>query len=159
MSGVYEGGCLCGQVRWRVVRTPSNPWWRRETPHDERTVAVGTASPGADGEFEIDFLPQPPRAGGDGQSEATYEYRVSAEVTDDGGETREAARSFRLGRAALEGEIANEGGFLPAGRQAFLTVIRRDLNGVPRPGAASWSLSAPPIGPAWSTAPSCLSTC
>jgi uncharacterized protein YfaS (alpha-2-macroglobulin family) len=126
-----------GQVRWRVVRTPLDPLWRRETPHDERTVAVGTASLGADGKLEIAFSPRP---GSGGQSEATYEYRVSAEVTDDGGETREAARSFRLGRAALEGEIASEVGFLPAGRPAFLTVTRRDLDGVPRPGAASWSL-------------------
>jgi uncharacterized protein YfaS (alpha-2-macroglobulin family) len=132
-----------GQVRWRVVRTPSDPGWRRgKRPETARTVAAGTASPGADGRFEIVFLPQPPRPPKDshGQGEATYEYRVSAEVTDDGGETREAARSFRLGHAAVEGKIVSEGGFLPAGRPASFTVTRRDLDGVPRPGIASWSL-------------------
>ncbi len=129
-----------GQVRWRVVRTPSDPGWRRrEGPETARTVAAGTASPGADGRFEIAFSPRPPKDS-HGQGEATYEYRVSAEVTDDGGETREAARSFRLGHAAVEGKIVSEGGFLPAGRPASLTVTRRDLDGVPRPGTASWSL-------------------
>ena len=73
--------------------------------------------------------------------ELTYRYGVSIELTDEGGETRETGRSFRVGRAAVEGEIASGHGFLRAGRPASLTVTRRDLNGVPRPGAGSWSLS------------------
>jgi alpha-2-macroglobulin len=127
-----------GQVRWQVVRTPTLPWWWRwGTPYAPRTVAMGTSAPGANGRFEIAFTPQPEARD---QGELTYEYKLSAEITDDGGETRDAERSLRIGRASVEGSIASDRGFLRAGRPAFLTVTRRDLNGVPRPGAASWSL-------------------
>jgi uncharacterized protein YfaS (alpha-2-macroglobulin family) len=127
-----------GQARWRIVRTPVYPWWLWDRGYSgERTVAAGTAAPDADGRIEIAFTPRPePRDRG----ELSYEYRVSLEVTDEGGETRDADRSFRAGHAAVEGWIASDRGFLLAGRPASLTVTRRDLNGVPRPGAASWAL-------------------
>ncbi|MFL6234067.1 MAG: alpha-2-macroglobulin family protein, partial [Thermoanaerobaculia bacterium] len=127
-----------GQARWRVTRTPVYPWWQREHGYSGgRTVAAGTSAPDADGEIEIAFTPQPE---GQDRGELTYEYSVSLEVTDEGGETRDADRSFRAGRAAVEGWIAGDRGFLLAGRPSGLTILRRDLNGVPRPGAASWAL-------------------
>ncbi len=127
-----------GLVHWQIVRTTSFPWWQLWTRGNASgTVARGTSAPGADGKFEIGFTPQP---GAWDRGELTYEFRLSAEVTDEGGETREAGRSFRIGHTSVEGSIASGRGFLLAGRPAFLTVTRRDLNGVPQPGAGSWSL-------------------
>ena len=127
-----------GMVRWQIARTASLPWWRLWTDgYSSRTVAVGTTAPGVDGKFEIAFTPQPQARD---RGELTYEYGLSVVVTDEGGETRDTNGSFRIGHASVEGSIANDRGFLLAGRPVFLTVIRRDLNGVPRPGAGSWSL-------------------
>ncbi|PYQ64936.1 MAG: hypothetical protein DMF53_06495 [Acidobacteria bacterium] len=58
------------------------------------------------------------------------------------GRSRSPSRRGRRrgGHAAVEGWIASDRGFLLAGRPASLTVTRRDLNGVPRPGASSWAL-------------------
>lgn len=138
-AGYYFGLPVTrGQVRWRVVRTPSYPWrWRGSFQPSDRTVATGTSPLGAGGTFEIDFMPRAERREHD---ELTYQYRISATVTDGGGETRETERSFRIGRTSVEGWIASDRGFLLAGQPAFLTVTRRDLNGAPRPGAGSWSL-------------------
>ncbi len=127
-----------GQVRWQVTREPICPWWQWDRRYGSGTVGKGTSAPGTDGSFEIAFTP---RMDARDPGELTYRYDVSIELTDDGGETREAERSFRVGRAAIEGEIASGHGFLRAGRAAGLTITRRDLNGVPRPGAGSWSLS------------------
>ncbi|HSS78555.1 MAG TPA: alpha-2-macroglobulin family protein, partial [Thermoanaerobaculia bacterium] len=127
-----------GVVHWQIVRTPSLPWWRLWTgSYSSRTVTAGTSVLGADGKFGIAFTPQPQARD---RGEMRYEYSLSAEVTDDGGETREARRSFRIGHTSVEGSIASDRGFLLAGRSAVLTVTRRDLNGVPQPGAGSWSL-------------------
>ncbi|MBW8876364.1 MAG: hypothetical protein JF614_15460 [Acidobacteria bacterium] len=127
-----------GQVRWRIVRAPSYPWWWRwDARSAARTVAVGTSTPSGDGTFELAFTPQSEVRS---RGELTYDYQVFAEVTDDGGETRGTDRTFRIGRTSVEGSIASDRGFLLAGRPAFLTVTRRDLNGVPHPGAGSWSL-------------------
>ncbi|HEV7508440.1 MAG TPA: alpha-2-macroglobulin family protein [Thermoanaerobaculia bacterium] len=126
-----------GVVRWQIRRVPCLPSEIWVIRYSNRTVAIGTSAPGADGKFEIDFTPQPEARD---REELTYEYYLSAEMTDDGGETHQAERPFRIGRATVEGRIASDRGFLLAGRPAFLTVTRRDLNGVPRPGAGSWSL-------------------
>jgi alpha-2-macroglobulin len=127
-----------GKARWRITRAPVYPWWQWERGYSgERTVAVGTSAPDADGKIEIAFTPRPEARD---RGELACEYRVSLEVTGEGGETRDADRSFRVGSAAIEGEIASAPGFLLAGRPSGLTVTRRDLNGVPRPGDASWTL-------------------
>jgi uncharacterized protein YfaS (alpha-2-macroglobulin family) len=127
-----------GQARWRVTRAPVYSWWQGERGYSGgRTVAAGISAPDADGKIEIAFTPQ---AEARDHGELAYEYDVSLEVTDEGGETRDTERSFRAGRAAVEGWIASDRGFLLAGRPSGLTVTRRDLTGVPRPGAASWSL-------------------
>src|SRR6185312_11458442 len=92
------------------------------------------------------------------RGELTYEYGLSVVVTDEGGETRDTNGSFRIGHASVEGSIANDRGFLLAGRPVFLTVIRRDLNGVPRrepaPGRST-SCASPrrPSSPATSRRP------
>ncbi len=127
-----------GKVRWQVFRSTLNPWWWRGD-FDPRggTVATGTSDLGADGTFAIAFTPT---LSGKGREELIDLYNVSVSVTDDGGETRDTYRFFLIGRTSIEGWIASDRGFLTAGRPAFLTITRRDLNGTPRPGGGSWSL-------------------
>jgi uncharacterized protein YfaS (alpha-2-macroglobulin family) len=132
-----------GEARWQVVREPVYPlwwgWWGWPVPEQgSETVAAGAESLGSDGRFTVAFTPAADeRLAGTGVS---YSYRLSVDVTDEGGETRSASRSFRLGFVAVEARIDLGAGFLVAGEPARATVARTDLDGTPRAGAGSWRL-------------------
>ena len=90
------------------------------------------------GHFEIAFTPEADeREAADG---VTYRYRLSVDVTDEGGETRSADRSFRLGFVAVEAAIASDLGFLSRDEPSTFRVVRTDLDGSPRAGAGAWRL-------------------
>ncbi|HEY2738591.1 MAG TPA: MG2 domain-containing protein, partial [Thermoanaerobaculia bacterium] len=129
-----------GAVRWRVTREPYFPpgWWRRggNWPRSG-VIATGTVSLSPEGTFEVAFTPQGDERLG---AEVTYGFTITAEVTDEGGETRSAETRVRLGLVSLEARIADDPAFLRAGRKASLAIVRSDLNGVPRSGAGAWSL-------------------
>ncbi len=132
-----------GEVRWRVVREPVYPWWwglwgRGVGASGTQTIAAGTASLDADGQFRFSFTPQ----AGEEDEAVTYRYAATADVTDEGGETRSASRSFRLGHVAVEAAIHPPAAFLRAGEAAEVGVVRSDLDGVGRAGKASWRLVA-----------------
>ena len=133
---------VSGEVAWRVVREPVYPrwgwyFWRPPSPGGAQTVAAGDANLDAEGRFEITFTP----AADERQSNhVTYRYRLSADVTDEGGETRSASRAFRLGFVAVEAFIDSEVGLHREGTPVSLTVRRADLDGVPRAGAGTWRL-------------------
>ena len=67
-------------------------------------------------------------------------FLVTADVTDEGGETRSAERSVRLGFVAVEGRIEPATTFFLRGEPAKVTLHRTDLDGTPRAGEASWRL-------------------
>jgi hypothetical protein len=102
-----------GAVAWRVTREPEYPrwWWWGWTggrAGGSETVATGSIPVAADGSFAITFTPKADeRAGRD----VTYRYRVSADVTDEGGETRSADRAFRLGFVSVRGRVEREENF------------------------------------------------
>jgi uncharacterized protein YfaS (alpha-2-macroglobulin family) len=134
-----------GRVAWRVLRQPVYPqWWSWSGGGQPRgegggPVAAGAATLGADGTFEIAFTPRADeRESGDHQ--LSYRYQVVAEVTDEGGETREAERAFRLGWVAVEASVLADEGFFVAGRPARVRIGRHDLDGAPRTGEGSWRL-------------------
>ncbi len=136
-----------GSVKWRATREPVFPWWWYwyewgggwgTGSQGSQTVAAGSASLGEDGTFKIEFTPEADERTAAASREVTYRYRISADVTDEGGETRSASRSFRLGFVSVEAQIAGESSFCREGTPAAFTITRTDLNGVPRPGAGSW---------------------
>jgi len=136
---------VSAEVRWKVVRSPVYPrWWgyygmAAAAGQRSQTVAYGTAALDEQGEFTFTFTPEADESLGE---QVSYRYRVSAEVTDEGGETRTAERSFRLGLVAVEARIESPVAFLRAGRPAELTVQRSDLDGTPAAGRGRWSLLA-----------------
>lgn len=150
-----------GSVRWRVTREPVYPdwwaWWGRPT-QGSRVIDSGTAELGEDGTFRVTFTPEAdereaasagagartgrgrrilPRPPGPGVS---YRYRLAVEVTDEGGETREADRTFRLGFTAVSATIEQTRGFLQAEKAQEIRIRRTDLDGSPQPGEGSWRL-------------------
>ncbi len=134
-----------GQVEWSVKREPVYPpwwfWWRPVGPTTTEIVAGGSTRLDADGRFTVSFTPAVDEREAAKQG-ISYRYRLSAEVTAEGGETRSGSRSFRLGFVAVEAAIAAERAFVTAGEAATLTVTRADLDGTPRASSGRWQLVA-----------------
>jgi alpha-2-macroglobulin len=129
-------------ARWVLTREPVYPpwgWWWSRAVAGPQIVASGTSPLDADGRFEVELTPE-----GDereaGQAGLSYRFRLSADVTDEGGETRSAERSFRLGFVSIEASLEAEERFFVTGEPAKLTLLRRDLDSIARAGSGSWKL-------------------
>ncbi|HEX5716834.1 MAG TPA: MG2 domain-containing protein, partial [Thermoanaerobaculia bacterium] len=129
-----------GEVRWRATREERSLWWWWPEPGREETVATGTAELSPDGTFEVVFTPEAGELEGRDPRSVSYFYRIDAELTDEGGETRSAKRSFRLGWVAIEAEIAPDRELYAAGQPGTVTIHRRDLAGIGRSGEGTWTL-------------------
>ena len=127
-----------GTVRWRVTRVPVYPrwwWWVRGGESQSQQIAAGSATLGADGSFAVKFTPVADEKAG---KEVSYRYQVSADLTDEGGETRSASKTVRLGFVAVDATIASDVGFLRAQEPGAVSITRTDLDGQPRAGKGSW---------------------
>ncbi|MEW5900885.1 MAG: alpha-2-macroglobulin family protein, partial [Acidobacteriota bacterium] len=129
-----------GTVVWQVKRTPIYPrwWWWESGGIRDQIVAGGKSVLKEDGSFEASFTPPADERRDRPGSGLTYNYTLLVEVTDEGGETRSAVRSFRLGFVSIEGRIEQASGFFPTDAEAEFRIIRADLNGIPKPGKGTW---------------------
>lgn len=133
-----------GSVKWRVVRQPVYPWWWGWFGWgrgNAQTVATGVASLDENGNFLVKFTPEVDERE-KANREITYNYTVTADVTDEGGETRTATRAVRMGFVSVEASVGMDAGFFLEGAKNSLTVTRSDLNGTPKAGKGTWSLAA-----------------
>jgi uncharacterized protein YfaS (alpha-2-macroglobulin family) len=132
-----------GTAVWQVKRESIYPrWWWWEIPSERaQIIAGGKTALREDGTLEITFIPKVDERKNRPGSGITFRYTLSLDVTDDGGETRSAARSFRLGFASVEATLAADSGFFRTGAPAAFTVTRTDLNGTPKPGAGTWRIT------------------
>ncbi|MBJ6764260.1 hypothetical protein JGU66_26080 [Myxococcaceae bacterium JPH2] len=135
-----------GTVRWRVSREPVLPWWwfwsgfgRVNT--QPQVVASGTSALGDDGSFKVTFTPEADERSAR-SPELSWRYRVEADATDEGGETRSASRAFRLGFVAVEGRVDTDEGFIREGSTPEVRLMRSTLDGTPLAGAGRWRLVA-----------------
>ncbi len=133
-----------GEAVWQVRREPVYPrwWWTEETGASRsQVVAGGRARVKEDGTVEVAFTP-----GADERKAAagvTYRYTLSVDVTDEGGETRSARRSFRLGFSSVEATIEPRTGYSLSSLEYHdfvFDVTRTDLDGTPRPGRGSFRM-------------------
>ncbi len=138
-----------GQVRWRVSRRQVSPWWwgywgsgrdmRRRSQAPE-IVASGQARLKEDGTFDVVFLPEADEREATNK-DATYAFIIDADVTDDGGETRSASRSVRLGFTSVEARIDWSEGFFQEGKRAGIRVTRANLDGAPKAGIGMYRIA------------------
>lgn len=132
-----------GQARWVVKREPVFPWWwsyyYSYRPFSAQTVASGTASMKEDGTFSFTFLPEADEGLGKNK-DVSYRYSVSADVTDEGGETHSAQRSFRLGFVSVEASADLGKSFFLENAQIKIAIHRTSLDGVPKPGKGTWKI-------------------
>ncbi|MBP9143102.1 MAG: hypothetical protein KBI44_01340, partial [Thermoanaerobaculia bacterium] len=132
-----------GRVAWRVTRQPELPWWWRfwgfaGGSTEAQAIASGTTVLAADGRFQIAFTPAADES--DKAKGFTYLYRLEADITDDGGETRTGERTVRLGWAAVEALAAKPADLVVENRPFEISIRRQDLDGAPRPGDGKWRL-------------------
>ncbi len=137
-----------GAVRWRAYREPVffEGVWRRglalmRTMQGRQLVATGTTPLRADGSFSVTFTPEADEREAK-SGPLSWRYRVEADVTDEGGETRSANRVFRLGFVAVEARVEADVDFFLEGAPAELRLTRSNLDGVPQPGRGIWRLVA-----------------
>ncbi|MFI5118900.1 MAG: alpha-2-macroglobulin family protein [Thermoanaerobaculia bacterium] len=130
-----------GSVAWRVTRDAEYPWWwgwwGGSRAAGAEIVATGKTSLAQDGSFAVTFTPKADERAG---KDVTYRYRLSADVTDEGGETRSAERSFRLGFVSVRARLEKEKNFFLEGKRGEAKIVRTDLDGSPRPGKGTWRL-------------------
>ena len=133
-----------GEVRWRVTREPvySPYFFYRVAPTVEsRVVAAGESRLDSKGRFEVRFTPEADERLSQEQRRAVhYRYRLEAEVTEGGGETRKADKSLKIGFVAVDARIDTEKAFFVHGEPIVLEARRSHLDGTPYPGQGSWSL-------------------
>jgi alpha-2-macroglobulin len=132
-----------GRVAWRVVREPLWLWggrgfgpiWPSPAP---RTIASGRAELDAEGRFALRFTPEADER--DTSDCGCFRYRVEAEVTDEGGETRTGTSALAIGRVAVRLVLADDLFLLATGAANELALRREDLDGAPRAGESTWRL-------------------
>ena len=136
-----------GSVRWRVTRQTMFPWWwgfgldfpRVRPP---QVIATGSTQLADDGTFRFTFTPEADERLAKTAKDLSFHYWVTADVTDEGGETRSASKSFRLGFSSIEAKIDLNAGFVREGIPFEMSVQRTNLDGVPRAGKATWRVVA-----------------
>jgi uncharacterized protein YfaS (alpha-2-macroglobulin family) len=135
-----------GSVVWSVSRRPRYPWWwgirGSQQPFEAETVARGISPLKPDGTFEIGFTAHAGELDLGGSKDVTYMFAVSADVTDEGGETRPGTRVFRMGATSVDASISSPGDFVSEGTPGAMTVTLQDLDGTPRSGRGDWKLVA-----------------
>jgi len=129
--------------QWRVTREPVYPrwwfWWRPLPQGQPQVIAAGSGRLKAEGHFECSFTPVADEREAS-QPGISYRYKLSVDVTDEGGETRSVDRVFRLGFVAVEARLDDPPGFLRAGMTSSFGIVRTDLDGNPAPGKGRWEL-------------------
>jgi hypothetical protein len=108
----YTGAAIGGaKVQWRVVREVRFPpwcWWGWYCLPPGRgasqNIAHGTALTGSDGAFTVTFTALPDLSVSE-KTEPTFNFTVTADVTDTTGETRSDSQSLLAGYTALAATI------------------------------------------------------
>ena len=102
-------------------------------------IAAGTESLDKDGTFSFAFTPEADESLG-GDKNITYRYRVTVDVTDEGGETRSDERSYRLGFVSVEARVSMDNSFFLEEKPVDISIFRTDLDGTPRSGEGNWKI-------------------
>ncbi|MEO1083893.1 MAG: alpha-2-macroglobulin family protein, partial [Acidobacteriota bacterium] len=115
--------------RWR--------WWLPPGPTSSQVIAHGESPLEVDGTFEIVFTPKADERLAD-QRDIAYRYRIHADVTDDGGETRDGQRSMTVGFAAIDAAMEAASPSFAADRPVVFELARTRLSGPAAPGDGSY---------------------
>ena len=108
----YTGAAIGdAKVSYRVVRQVRYPiwwgyyyWWRQPNTNSQE-IAHGKATTKSDGSFTIEFNAKPDLTVAE-KDEPTFQYEITADITDTTGETRSANKGIAVGYTALQASLA-----------------------------------------------------
>lgn len=148
----YAGAAVDGaELRWRVIREMPwpEPWHFRRWPGPRRApsqeIAHGRGQTGADGSFVLTFIAKPERKLA-GDEQASFVYRIYADVTDRAGETRSAEETLHIGTVSLQAQLIVPA-WLTDDQPQTLEIRTRSLNGNPQSARGTlqvYALKPPP---------------
>ena len=125
------------KVQWNVERETRYPgWWRwfcvDNDDDGENFVGEGEAETDENGVFKVTFTPvASPTA--DLSGDPSFEFTVTANVTDDTGEERSAAESFEIGTVQWRASVWAEGSWHTPEKGVPIRVTVNSLAGAPIP--------------------------
>ncbi|CAN5509048.1 alpha-2-macroglobulin family protein [soil metagenome] len=140
-----------GVVAWRVTREENYPsWWswggwgrgRRSYGRggSAETIANGASPMKPDGTFDLEFTPSADERKAAKESGVTYRFSVEANVTDEGGETRTASRSFRLGFVSVEADLTWSEPYFKVDDAASINANLHNLDGKGKSGNGKYRI-------------------
>ncbi len=134
-----------GKVKWTATRRAIYPWWWWYGGYGggarTQTVGFGTTRLKADGTFEVVFTPEADEQLAKTSKDIAYQYNLNVDVTDEGGETRAAAASHRVGFVAIRASVSKPVGFFIGGKPGALTLRRTNLDGAAAPGKGRYRVT------------------
>jgi len=144
LAKAYAGNVIDGaKVSYRVVRNVNYPywwWWYRPYSYNSQSTEIlnGETVTNDTGGYVIKFKALPDQSVSK-QSQATYRYEITADVTDINGETHSSTTHAVVGYQALSlnistEEIINQKDVKP------LILTTPNLNGVPEPTKGNFSV-------------------
>jgi len=130
------------EVRYRVTREPIFPWWYwwfydNQDAKNVYEVASGTIKITDEGKFIIPFVP---KADPNVDKSVYYQFKVSAEVLDEGGETRSTEYNYPIGFVAVQANLNAEYNYFLPNEQINIEIKKTDLSSVPQNGEGYYQL-------------------
>jgi uncharacterized protein YfaS (alpha-2-macroglobulin family) len=146
-----------GKLKYRVYRSGILPLWSRWCYWDwgfftkDQLVDSGTTELNSSGQFQVHFQPKADanlekKPNGKINTDLSYNYRLELDLTDEGGETRTATKSFAIGFVTVKASVQNEQGFIRENLKFSMNISRTNLSGTDRAGEGEWTI-APLIEP------------
>lgn len=129
----YAGSLITdAKVSYTVKRVVYYPkWYYRHLPYFDGTpqeIAHGETVTDANGQYEINFKALPD-LGMDKENLPTFNYEVTADVTDLNGETHSAVTMVNVGYHALTADIQIEDPLDKDGKNPVISISTNNLNG------------------------------
>ena len=123
------------KVKWNVERRTRYPdWWSwfvvTKDDDGENFVDKGEVVMDENGVFKVTFTPVASQTA-DFSGDPSFDFTVTAEVTDGTGEERTAVQSFEIGTVAWRASVWTEGKWHESGKPIAVNVSLRSLAGTP----------------------------
>lgn len=142
-SYYYGSPVSNGKIKWSVTRRASYPYWyfwcRPPIPSGQsQVIAAGSTRSNNKGQFTIDFLPKVSLS--EVKDGVSYDYAVSATVTNPGGESNTIEKVYSIGNVALKAAIKLNKQFLTPVTKVEFDISLTNLNQSPQAGVGNWEL-------------------
>lgn len=141
----FGQGLNKGKVKYKVQKSAILPWWCFWGYFDysylqrSQIVQSGETSVQADGRFKIGFTPTEDARSNKNIEGIKYNYSISADVTDEGGETRSTQTSITVAATSIEASWSDVKMILE-NKETEVALTRLLISGGPAPGKGQWEL-------------------